>query len=134
MFPTQQDIEAFQAEFGPESSLERMQIPQRDFCGTQAAAVILPSQTKDETLKHAWSLIRRMARWIVDRAGDHPATERYVIIVGWSQSVRRLQGQIFKKGGDREVIRAVADQTDWSQHEHALLPRWEKDVFESRVA
>ena len=134
MFPTRQDIEAFQAEFGPESVLERHQFPQRDFCGTQAVAVILPSLTKEETLKHAWSLIRSMAGWIIDRAGDHPATERYIIIVGWSRSVRPLQGQIFKKGGDREMIRAVADHTDWSQHEHALLSRWEKDVFESRVA
>jgi hypothetical protein len=134
MFPTQQDIEAFQVEFGSESVLARHHIPQRDFCGTQTAAVITPLPTKEETLKHAWSLARKMARWIFDRAGDLPATERYIVIVGWSQSVRRLQGQIFKVGGDREAIRVISDATDWSTHEHALLPRWEKDVFEGRMA
>jgi hypothetical protein len=134
VFPTQQDIEAFQVEFGAESVLDRHQIPQRKFCGTQAAALIVPSQSKEETLKHAWSLVRSLARWVFDRADGLPTTERYIIIVGWSRSVRGLQGQIFKVGGDRDELRVISEAPDWSIREHALLPRWEKDVFHSRVA
>jgi hypothetical protein len=41
MFPSAQELDAFRAEFGPESVIHRMQIPRRDSWGTQVAASIL---------------------------------------------------------------------------------------------
>jgi hypothetical protein len=134
MFPSPQDTEEFKTEFGIESTVHRMEIRRLGCYGTQAAAVIRPSSSKEETLKLAWSLVRAMAFWILNRSSDMPTSERYIVIVGWSQSVRKLQGQIFKTGGNREKLRIVADSQDWKQQEHALLYRWEKDVFDNPPA
>ena len=82
--------------------------------------------------------MREQARWILAHAHGLPATERYMIIVSWSQSVRRLQGQIFKAGGGVEGVRAISDSADWVEfgkitRQQALLPRWEKDVFDAHA-
>ena len=96
--------------------------------------VITPKDTKDATLAHAWELVRSIARWILVRASELPPSERYEIIVGWSQTVRRLQGQVFKVGGDHAAVQTIADSAEWTQCGRAPLIRWEKDVFENRVA
>lgn len=134
MFPSPQDVEALKSEFGVESIIERMEIRHLACCGTQAAAVITPLSSKEATLIHAWELIRGLARWTLDHTVELPATERYCVIVGWSQSVRRLQGQIFRACGDRERLQHIADATDWHQFEHTIRNNWEKDVFENHVA
>jgi hypothetical protein len=133
MFPSEQDLEAFRAEFGPESILHRLAIPRQSYCGTQAAVVIAPEVTKDATLARAWEIVRAVARWLLGRAAGLPANERYEIIVGWSQSVRKLQGQIFKTGGESSAIQTIADSTQWAQCGRAPLHRWEKDVFEKNL-
>jgi len=134
MFPSDHDIEAFKTEFGRESILERFAISRQSCCGTQAGVVITPKDTKDATLAHAWELVRSIARWILVRASELPPSERYEIIVGWSQTVRRLQGQVFKVGGDHAAVQTIADSAEWTQCGRAPLIRWEKDVFENRVA
>ena len=134
MFPSERDIEDFKAEFGADSILHRLAIPRQSYCGLQAAVVIVPDATKDATLARAWELVRAIAHWILDRDAEFPASERYEVIVGWSQSVRRLQGQIFKVGGDRASVQTIADSESWSQCGRAPLIRWEKDVFENHVA
>jgi hypothetical protein len=133
MFPSEHDVETFKAAFGSESILQRFTISRQTYCGTQAGVVITPELTKEATLRHAWELVRAIARWILVRASELPTSERYEIIVGWSQSVRRLQGQIFKVGGDRATIQTIADSVEWSQCGRTPLIRWEKDVFENRV-
>jgi hypothetical protein len=134
MFPSEHDVEDFKTEFGADSILHRFAISRQSYCGTQAGVVILPDATKDATLARAWELVRAIARWILVRSSDLPASERYEVIVGWSQSVRRLQGQIFKVGGDRATVQTIADSESWSQCGRAPLIRWEKDVFENHVA
>ena len=134
MFPTPHDVEAFKSEFGADSTIDRMEIRHLACCGTQAAAVIAPSQTKEATLTHAWELIRRLALWMLRHTVELPSTEKYCVIVGWSQSVRRLQGQIFRACGDRARLQCIADSTDWHQFEHTIRNNWEKDVFENHVA
>jgi len=133
MFPSQQDIEDFRAQFGVESVLHRLALAHLNCCGTQAAVLITPARTKAETLALAWEMVRSAARWILSRSADLPMTERYMIIVGWSQSVREFQGQIFKTGGDHAAVRAIAESEDWKAFESALLRNWEKDVFDGRV-
>jgi len=132
MFPSEHDVEAFRTEFGAESIIHRLAIPRQSFCGTQAAVVMTPASTKDETLARAWELVRAIAHWILARAPELPANERYEVIVGWSQAVRRKQGQIFKWGGELATIRGMADSSDWRQYEQALRHNWGKDVFEKR--
>jgi hypothetical protein len=95
--------------------------------------MIAPASTKAETLESAWPLVRSIARWVLSRAADQPEIGRFEIIVGWSQSVRKMQGQIFKTGGDQATVRAIAASENWSQYPHALQKRWEKDVFDARV-
>jgi hypothetical protein len=133
MFPSEHDVETFKAEFGAESILHRLAISRQSYCGTQAAVVIKPAPTKEATLQHAWELVRSIARWILARASELPPTERYEIIIGWSQSVRRLQGQIFKVGGDHATVQTIADSAEWTQCGRTPLIRWEKDVFENHV-
>lgn len=134
MFPSEHDIEIFKAEFGPESILLRSPIPGQGIHGTQAAAVITPEATKDATLRRAWDSVRAISRWILARGSELPVSERYGLIVGWSQSVRRFQGQIFKVIGDRTTVQTVADSDSWSQCGQAPKLRWEKDVFENHEA
>ena len=134
MFPSRQDVEAFQVAFGPEAGIKRLYLSHLNCFGTQVAAVILPASTKDESLKLAWEVIRKQARWLILVAPSLPETERYVLIAGWSRQVRKLQGQIFKTGGSIEEVRLIADSPDWMQFEErsrqrALLQGWEKDVF-----
>jgi hypothetical protein len=134
MFPSERDIEDFKTEFGADSILHRLAIPRQSYSGLQAAVVIMPEANKDATLARAWESVRAIARWILARDAEIPASERYEVIVGWRQSVRRLQGQIFKVGGDRNTVQIIADSESWSQCGHAPLIRWEKDVFENHVA
>jgi hypothetical protein len=134
MFPSEQDVEAFKTEFGSESVLQRFVVPRQPYCGTRACVVVTPVVTKDATLRCCWELVRAIARWILARSSELPASERYEVIVGWNQSVRRLQGQIFKVGGDRAAIQTIADSAEWSHCGLAPLVRWEKDVFENREA
>ena len=134
MFPSAQELDAFRAEFGQESVIHRMQIPRRDNCGTQVVATIVPLPTKEETLNRAWSLARSLARWILARAHELTADERCIVIVGWSRSVRRLQGQIFKMGGTLDILCRLAECADWKTAQkipgqQIPLIRWEKDVF-----
>jgi hypothetical protein len=134
MFPTAQDLEEFRAQFGPESVIDRMQIPRRDAWGTQVAATVVPSPTKEETLRHAWSLARSLARWVLARAHELTTDERCIVIVGWSRSVRPLQGQIFKMGGSLDILATLAKCADWqtaqkTPGQQIPLTRWEKDVF-----
>jgi hypothetical protein len=137
MFPASQDVKAFQSAFGADALLERLQIPRENYCGTQPCVVIRPTTTKDETLIIAWNLMREQARWILTHSSNLPVSERYMIIVGWSQSVRRLQGQIFKAGGAIGEVQAIAASVDWNEfgqttRQQVLQPRWEKDVFDAR--
>ena len=139
MFPTDQELDAFRAQFGPESVIHRMQIPRSDTWGTQVAATVLPSPTKEETLRHAWGLARSLARWVLARAHELTTDERCIVIVGWSKSVRPLQGQIFKMGGSLDILARLADCADWQAAQKVPgqqipLIRWEKDVFAERGA
>ncbi len=134
MFPTAQELDAFKAQFGPESVIHRMQIPRRGTWGTQAAATVVPSPTKEETLNHAWGLARSLARWVLARAHELTTDERCIVIVGWSKSVRPLQGQIFKMGGSLDILATLAQCADWQTAQkipgqQIPLVRWEKDVF-----
>lgn len=134
MFPTAQELDAFRAEFGPESVIDRMQIPRRDTWGTQVAATVAPLVTKEETLDHAWTLARSLACWILARAQELTPDERCFVIVGWSKSVRPLQGQIFKMGGTLDILASLAECADWKTAQkipgqQIPLFRWEKDVF-----
>lgn len=131
MFPSEYNIELFKQEFGAESIVIRSAIPRQSFCGTQAAVVIIPRSTKEATLTYAWGLVRAIARWILSHASELPANERIIIIVGWSQSVRKLQGQIFKVGGDFATIQTIANTASWSECQYGPLFKWEKDVFQN---
>ncbi len=134
MFPTSQDVEKFRSEFGAESIIIRTEIRHLACYGTQAAAVIAPLESRDATLAYSWDLIRKLASWVVRHTSDLPATERYCVIVGWSRSVRELQGQIFKACGDRARLQSIADSTDWHQFEHTIRSNWEKGLFNEHVA
>jgi hypothetical protein len=138
MFPSNQDIAEFSSEFGQESFIGRSYVTKLACFGTQVAAVVMPEQSKEATLTRAWGMVRRLADWVLTHADELPPKERIFVIVGWSRSVRTLQGQIFKAGGDIETIRAIAASEDWSHFEQktqyrALLPRWEKDVFDEHA-
>jgi hypothetical protein len=131
------DILEFKKEFGPESVISRTQMPNVDSFWTEVGAVIRPSATKDETVAHAWMLARNLASWILAHSNHLPDTEWYCVLVGWSSEVRRLQGQIVKKTGKIEVIQSIVAAPDWKQYEQnthrkAIMPNWEKDVFEPK--
>jgi hypothetical protein len=132
MFPSLQDVESFRSEFGGEAVLHRLPITNLSCNGTQAAAVIKPLDTKDSTLTFAWGQVRKMAEWILQHSAVLPSSERYMVIVGWSQSVRKQQGQIFKVGGERSALAAIAASTDWKKDGFSPLITWEKDVFSNR--
>jgi hypothetical protein len=129
MFPREADIENFKVEFGSEGILRRLEIRRRGCHAIQAATVIMPNATKDATLMRAWRLVRSIAHWIIACGTELPVNERYEIIIGWSKSVRKLQGQIFKVSGDRAAVQAIADSESWIQCGCVPLLRWEKDVF-----
>jgi hypothetical protein len=134
MFPTKDDISDFAIRFGNEGHLSRSLISHLNVHGTTVAAVIAPERTPEETLAHTWRLLQSLAEWVIQRAANLPPTERYMLIVGWSKSVREMQGQIFKAGGTIENVREVVASPDWEAWERAsgyraLLPNWQKDVF-----
>jgi len=133
MFPSEHDVEEFKAQFGSDSVLHRIPLSHLGCDGLQAAAMITPAPTKAETLEIAWTLVRSVARWVLPQAADHPTVGRFEIIVGWSQSVRKMQGQIFKTGGDQDTVRAIAACENWSQYPSALQQSWEKAAFDARV-
>src|SRR5258705_120792 len=130
MFPTTQDCEAFRSEFGPEGVIHRMEIPPRGGWGAQGAAVVMAAETKEDTLERAWALARSLAHWTLARVGSLTPTERCIVIVGWSKSVRPLQGQIFKMGGTLDMLARLAACEDWktvqgTTGQRVLLARWE---------
>jgi len=134
MFPSSQDLVAFRLEFGVESIISRMAIPRLGCCGTQTAVVIAPLETRDATLTHSWKLIRNQADWLLRHTRDLPPTERYCVIVGWSRTVRKLQGQIFRACGDQARMQSIADSTGWRQFEHTIRNNWEKGLFDDPMA
>ena len=135
MFPSIDDTEAFKSEFGTESVIERLEIPHLERRGTRVVAVITPAKTKEATLVSAWRLVRALADYLLRHSAALPETERYEIIVAWSQSVRRLQGHIFKVAGTLNDIQGIAESADWqTAYPHALRLGWEKDVFDVHSA
>jgi hypothetical protein len=134
MFPSEPDISDFAARFGDEGHLSRAPIPHLGIHGTTLAAMITPERTPEATLAQAWCLLQSLAEWVVQRAANPPPSDRYMLIVGWSKSVREKQGQVFKAGGTIENIRQIVASPDWDSWQRvsghrALLPPWQKDVF-----
>jgi hypothetical protein len=129
MFPSLQDVESFNSEFGAEAIIHRLPISHLNCNGTQAATVIKPLDSKDSTLEFAWEQVRKIADWILQRSVGLPSSERYMVIVGWSQTVRKQQGQIFKVGGELSALTAIAASANWKKDGYSPLLNWEKDVF-----
>jgi hypothetical protein len=101
----------------------------------EIALCIEPKKDAVTTLAYAWEALRELATWACDEFKDRPQNETYRIVVGWSERVRHLQGQIFKVWVDGAGVREVA--TMKGPEECSLrfgagwtpLPNWEKDVF-----
>jgi len=51
----------------------------------------------------------------------------------WIAKRLRMGSRIFKVGGDRTTVQAIASSAEWTQCGRAPLIRWEKDVFENRT-
>jgi hypothetical protein len=69
---------------------------------------ITPKQDEASTLDYAWGVLRELAEWACHEFQDHPTTETYRIVVGWSKSVREHQGHILKIWCDLARVREVA--------------------------
>lgn len=101
----------------------------------QAGVCIKPRRGKEETLILAWKTVRELAKWLLDQSDDLSGHVRYQIVIGWSKTIRRQQGQIFKIFGDADRLRLILNCENYRQFSEIApdnwvpLPGWEKDVF-----
>ena len=127
------DEQTLQSEFGNEAILNRLWLAHLGCHGTQVAATIVPGNTEAGTLQNAWDVVRRLAEWTIRNGVNLPADERFELIVGWSRSVRPMQGQIFKTGGVRCDLQCIASSPTYdefvSAEHNPLRTNWRKDVL-----
>lgn len=111
----------------------------REFQCHDIVVCITPKQDPATTLEYAWEVLRELALWACDEFKDHPASETYRIIVGWSKSVREHQGQIFKIWFDlarvREVAECATPEECSARFGSGQTPfdNWQKDVFAQKA-
>lgn len=73
----------------------------------QAAVGIRPAGDEGTTLTVAWQVARELAQWLITEFVAVAEETRFQIIVGWSPSVRKHQGQIFKIWGYKEGMQQI---------------------------
>lgn len=128
------EADVFFQEFGVEAVRHRLFLSHLHVWGTQVGACIRPERDPAATLDKAWRTVQALARYLLSEVAILPADERYEIIVGWSRSVRPLQGQIFKLGGDAARLKLICSCQSYLDYEAnsgqaALRLNWQKDVF-----
>ena len=124
--------------YGADFSFDRLSIPQADgkrLSAHQACVCIAPKENEAATLEYAWQIVRELAKWLAETFVDLPEQERFQVIVGWSQAVRRHQGQIFKIWGFRHRMVEIATTATCEEFarksgdSRVPMPGWQKDVF-----
>ncbi len=124
---------ALKSEFGSEAVLNRLWLSHLECYGTAVAATMVAKETPTETISFAWTLVQQLASWLLQEAVSLPENERYLVIVGWSSSVRPGRGQIFKTGGNRDdlqrIIEAPTSESFTSPEHNPLVNNWQKDMF-----
>jgi hypothetical protein len=125
--------------YGADFIFDRLSIPQSDgsrLSAHQACVCIAPKEDEASTLEYAWQIVRELAKWLTETFVGLPEGERFQVIVGWSQAVRRHQGQIFKIWGFRDRMVEIAatptceEFARKSGDPRVPMPGWQKDVFQ----
>ncbi len=124
--------------YGADFIFDRLSIPQADgsrISAQQACVCIAPKEDEASTLGYAWQIVRELAKWLTETCVGLPEGERFQVIVGWSEAVRRHQGQIFKIWGFRDRMIEIAATPTCEEFSRKTgdprvpMPGWQKDVF-----
>ena len=119
-------------------TFDRLTIPLGDgsrLSARQACVCIVPMEDEATTLGYAWQIVRELAMWLTETFSGLPDGERFQVVVGWCESVRKHQGQIFKIWGFRDSMCEIAATRTYEEFARKSgdlrvpIPGWQKDVF-----
>jgi hypothetical protein len=90
------------------------------------ASLVNPEPTVDATIAMLEHRTRKIATWTISHRRQFSAGDRFQIILGWPESVRKAGRQVIKMGGDFDAVASIADGTA----EIVPMPGWSNRVFE----
>src|SRR5689334_1291122 len=95
----------FRAEFGDDSVFDGCDFrPHFDGWLYNVARLVSLSPNREQHAAKVWAYTREMAAWLLARRAHFQPGDRFQLVVGWPEQVRRTARQIVKLGGDFDEL------------------------------
>ena len=126
----------FHAEFGIGSVLNGSDFrPHFDGWLYNVARLISPSPSREEHTTKVWAFTREMAAWLLARQARFQPMDRFQLIVGWPEQIRRTSRQIIKLGGSFDELARIAAADESATYEaylgYPILRRgWDVGIYD----
>jgi hypothetical protein len=102
--------------------------PQFDGDLVNVFSCIVPAPTRSEFEQLFVRYTREMASWVLAHKAEFGRGDRFQLILGLPESVRRVGRQIIKTGGDYNELAKIADGT----MPVVPFPRWDIGIFDEK--
>jgi hypothetical protein len=89
-----------------------------------------PAATRAETESLLVDRTREMASWILNHRSEFGPGDKFQLILGWPESIRKTGRQIIKAGGDYDALARIVSGVE----PVVTRPGWDKSIFEETTA
>ena len=126
----------FVSAFGPNSFLSGCDFrPSLDGWLYNACYVVDKLPTRELQESSTWTIAQAITQWLLENRSLFSEQDRFQVIVGWPESVRRSGRQIVKVGGTFKELQVLIDAKNFTEFERVtgqtfFTLNWDLEVFD----